>query len=392
MKFKLFCIFAFFFSSILAEGDYDRKISQNRNALDKVKNEINKLKRQIAKADIQSSSTFEQIKYIDRELSLLGKSKNLQKKEGHLLQGKVNSTRSTLTARQLHLKKLKQHYSLWVVDTYKHGRIRDISLLLNSRSLNHAMVRAKYLQFFTEQEERLINNIKNEIAEISHLNNQLTDDLKALTKSLKEKEQEELNYLAKKDQKKVLVNRLKWTSRNLNKKLRYKETEYQKLYQIIVALEHKRKAREKQSGNVPQYTLDSKNFRKNKGKLPWPLQGKIIHKYGKQRNSRLKTTINNTGIDIRAKAGDKVHSVFTGVVTMITYLSGFGNTVILDHGGGYYSVYSHLEEILIELDFLIETGEVIGLAGDSGSLEGTKLHFALFSDQKTENPQKWLRN
>ena len=77
---------------------------------------------------------------------------------------------------------------------------------------------------------------------------------------------------------------------------------------------------------------------------------------------------------------------------MITYLSGFGNTVILDHGGGYYSVYSHLEEILVELDILIETGEVIGLAGDSGSLEGTKLHFALFSDQKTENPQKWLRN
>ena len=392
MKFKLICIFAILFSSVLSEGDYDRKISKNRNALDQVKNEISKLKKQIAKADIQSSSTFEQIKYIDRELSLLGKSKNLQKKEGNLLQGKVNLTRSNLTARQLHLKKLKQHYSLWVVDTYKHGRIRDISLLLSSRSLNHALVRAKYLQFFTEQEERLINNIKNEIAEVSHLNNQLTDDLKILSKSLKKKEQEELNYLAKKDQKKVLVNRLKWTSRNLNKKLQDKEAEYQKLYQIIVALEHKRKAREKQGGSVPQYTLDSKNFRKNKGKLPWPLQGKIIHKYGKQRNSRLKTTINNTGIDIRAKAGDKVNSVFTGIVTMITYLSGFGNTVILDHGGGYYSVYSHLEEILVELDVLIETGEVIGLAGDSGSLEGTKLHFALFSDQKTENPQKWLRN
>ena len=77
---------------------------------------------------------------------------------------------------------------------------------------------------------------------------------------------------------------------------------------------------------------------------------------------------------------------------MITYLSGFGNTIILNHGDGYYSVYSHLDEVLVESDDLIGTGEVIGLVGDSGSLEGTKLHFALFADQRTENPQKWLRN
>ena len=106
----------------------------------------------------------------------------------------------------------------------------------------------------------------------------------------------------------------------------------------------------------------------------------------------MKTTINNTGIDIRVNEGDKVKAVFTGIVTMITYLSGFGNTIIIDHGGGYYSVYSHLDDILVELDDLVDTGDTIGLAGDSGSLEGNKLHFALFANQKTENPQKWLRN
>ena len=159
-----------------------------------------------------------------------------------------------------------------------------------------------------------------------------------------------------------------------------------------MALERKRKRREDQGDTSPQYTLDSKDFQKNKGKLPWPIKGKIIHKYGKQRDTQLKTTINNTGIDIRARQGEKVSAVFTGVVTMITYLSGFGNTIILNHGDGYYSVYSHLDEVLVELDDLIGTAEVIGLAGDSGSLEGSKLHFALFADQRTQNPQRWLRN
>jgi len=392
MKVKIFFLWFLIISSVLAEGNYDREISQNRNNLEKVKNEINLLKKQIAKADIQSSSNLEQIKYIDQELSLLGKAKKLLKNEGNLLQKKVNFTRSDLDSRQLRLKKLKHNYALWVVDTYKYGRIRDISLLLNARSLNQAMIRAKYLQFFTEQEERLIGNINNEIAKISHLNDELTVDLKALNSSIKEKEKETLNYLAKKDQKKVLVSRLKWTSQTLSKKLKNKEDEYQKLYQIIVALERKRKIREDQGDTSPQYALDSKNFQKNKGKLPWPIKGKIIHKYGKQRDTQLKTTINNTGIDIRARQGEKVSAVFTGVVTMITYLSGFGNTIILNHGDGYYSVYSHLDEVLVELDDLIGTGEVIGLAGDSGSLEGSKLHFALFADQRTENPQKWLRN
>jgi murein DD-endopeptidase MepM/ murein hydrolase activator NlpD len=76
---------------------------------------------------------------------------------------------------------------------------------------------------------------------------------------------------------------------------------------------------------------------------------------------------------------------------MITYLSGFGNTIIIDHGEGYYSVYSHLDDIFVEKDDLVTTGKVIATVGDSGSLEGSKLHFALFSNQKTENPTTWLR-
>jgi septal ring factor EnvC (AmiA/AmiB activator) len=270
--------------------------------------------------------------------------------------------------------------------------VRDLSLLLNATSLNQALVRAKYLQFFSQQEKRLITGINNEISRIKLLNVSLSDDLAVLQKSIREKESEELNYLSKKDKKKVLVDQLKWTSRNLNKRLDDKQSEYEKLYQIIVTLEKQRKQREKDGRQPAEYALDSKNFQKNKGKLPWPVKGKILHKYGKQHNAQLKTTINNTGIDIRASSGEKVSAVFTGLVSMITYLSGFGNTIILDHGGGYYSVYSHLEEVLVDLDDLIETGEIIGLVGDSGSLEGTKLHFALFANQQTENPQRWLRN
>jgi septal ring factor EnvC (AmiA/AmiB activator) len=137
--------------------------------------------------------------------------------------------------------------------------------------------------------------------------------------------------------------------------------------------------------------LNLKDIRKNKGKLPWPVKGKLLHKYGKQKDRRLNTTINNTGIDIQAKAGTEVRAVFIGVVSEVTYLSGFGNTVILDHGNGYYTVYAHLEEFFVEPDMVLDAGEVLGLVGDSGSLEGAKLHFAIFANQTTVNPKAWLR-
>jgi septal ring factor EnvC (AmiA/AmiB activator) len=76
---------------------------------------------------------------------------------------------------------------------------------------------------------------------------------------------------------------------------------------------------------------------------------------------------------------------------MITHLSGYGNTIIIDHGDGYYSVYSHLDEIYVEQDRLVDSGSVIASVGDSGSLEGSMLHFAVFVNQQTENPESWLK-
>jgi murein DD-endopeptidase MepM/ murein hydrolase activator NlpD len=158
-----------------------------------------------------------------------------------------------------------------------------------------------------------------------------------------------------------------------------------------VQLERQRRLREGKGESQKFYALNLKDFRKAKGKLPWPVKGSVLHKYGKQRDPVLKTTIKNDGIDIKAKSGTKVKAVFTAIVSMVTNLSGLGNTIILDHGSGYYTVYSHLDDIFVEIDELVETSKVIASVGNSGSLEGSKLHFAVFVNQRTENPQSWLR-
>jgi septal ring factor EnvC (AmiA/AmiB activator) len=389
---NIFNIILFLLISIsIARSDVDDQLKNNRKQLNRVQEQINSLRKEIAKTDIKASSTLEQIKILDKEIALLTKSSRLLNNEVGLLSKKIEITRDQLQVNRRKLRVLKDQYRNRVVHLYKHGKIQNIELLLNAESINEALVRYKYLQFFNDQEKQAIQKIKYRVENIQSLEQQLSLDHQTQRKALDKKERQQSKSLARKNEKKVKVERLKWNSQNLNKQLKSAEEEYQKLYEIIVALERQRRLREERGETTQEYALNLKDIKKNKGKLPWPVKGTILHKYGKQRDSRLKTTITNTGIDIKAKAGSEVKAVFIGLVSTITYLSGFGNTIILDHGKGYYTVYSHLEEFFVEPDELINAGEVIGLVGDSGSLEGYKLHFAVFANQTTENPQSWLR-
>jgi septal ring factor EnvC (AmiA/AmiB activator) len=390
MMYKFLFYFIVSVSFVFAQGSLDNDIRSNRRALDKVKSEITNLKKEITRTNIRSTSTLEQIKIIDKEIGLLGKARRLLIKEAGLLSRKIGLTQAELKDRTDHLTRMKDEHARRAVHNYKYGRLQNVNLLLTASSFNQALVRLKYLTLFSDQEARLMQAIQTEITAISALEDSLQHDLARRKHSIAEKDRQELAYLNKKDEKKLLVSRLQWSQKNLQKQLGAKEEEYQKLYQIILTLEQQRRQREESGTEQSRYALNLKNFSKNKGKLPWPVRGSLLHAYGKQHDSRLKTTINRTGIDIKAKAGSEVKAIFTGIVSMVTYLSGYGNTVILDHGDGYYSVYSHLDEIYAELDQLVDAGQVIGLVGDSGSLEGVKLHFALFSSQRTENPQQWL--
>jgi septal ring factor EnvC (AmiA/AmiB activator) len=391
MKKIVFLLFYVFIYLAYANTDVENQLKDNRKQLNLVQDQINSLRKEIAKTDIKASSTLEQIKILDKEIVLLTQSTRLLTNESQLLSKKVGITRDQLQVNRRKLRVLKNQYLTRVVHLYKYGKIQNLELLLDANSINETLIRYKYLKFFNDQEKVVIKKIMSRVENIQNLENQLSLDYQNQRETLQNKERQYTKSLSRKNEKKVLVNRLKWNSQTLNKQLTSAEEEYQKLHEIILALEQRRQSREEKGETNEEYTLNLKNIEKNKGKLPWPVVGNVLHKYGKQHDPKLKTTITNTGIDIKAKTGAEVKAVFIGLVTTITYLSGFGNTVILDHGGGYYTVYAHLDEFFVEPDELVDAGQVIGLVGDSGSLEGSKLHFAVFANQKTENPQSWLR-
>ncbi|WP_035240074.1 peptidoglycan DD-metalloendopeptidase family protein [Desulfobacter vibrioformis] len=131
-------------------------------------------------------------------------------------------------------------------------------------------------------------------------------------------------------------------------------------------------------------------FAEQKGRLKPPVKGIILSKFGTKRKDDYNAFTFQTGIDIKAERGTPVKNVFSGEVMFAQWLKGYGNLMIINHGNNYYTLYAHVEELYKKKGERVDTGEVIGTAGDTGSIKGPCLHFEVRHHGKPVDPLKWL--
>jgi septal ring factor EnvC (AmiA/AmiB activator) len=137
-----------------------------------------------------------------------------------------------------------------------------------------------------------------------------------------------------------------------------------------------------------QIVLDVRKFR---GLLDWPAEGELTAGFGSVVHPRFKTEVPHPGFDIDAPKGQPFRSVFDGRVAYAAPLSGYGLTVVVDHGHGLVSIYAHAEVLLVAAGDGVTRGQVMGKVGDSGSLRGPYLYFELRDGGRPVDPAGWLR-
>ena len=141
-------------------------------------------------------------------------------------------------------------------------------------------------------------------------------------------------------------------------------------------------------------TGDGKNkkpFETLKGLLQTPVPGKITAFYGLNKDGMLKSPNIRNGIDIEAEPGEPIRAVYDGTTIYADWFKGYGNMIIIDHGNNYCSIYAHAEELFKAKGDPVETDEVIGTVGETGSLAGTKLYFEIRHHGKPIDPLAWLK-
>ena len=131
-------------------------------------------------------------------------------------------------------------------------------------------------------------------------------------------------------------------------------------------------------------------FPAQKGRLPWPVPGRVEVTFGKKVDPASGMVMAQKGIDVRASFGHDVRSVYEGKVAYASWFDGFGRLLVLEHPDGFYSLYAHLESFAVELGQRVNGQQVIGTVGDSGSTKGAYLYFEIRRGKEPVDPLSWL--
>lgn len=380
-----------FLNAQSSQRDYNEELRYQNDAINKMKKEIEELSSKLRKANINETTTSKRITNLDEEIALVNKLIQSLKKEETSNRNKVNVLKDRIKTKEDELKLLRTRYEQRIVNTYQKGRVSDLEKVLSSTSWRQAVYRTQYLKIISSIEQKMTKDIENILLAINKDKLKL-ESLLRQSISLKRDKQKQMTSLRKmRIKREKELNRIRQDKSALANYMQEKSAGVKQLESIIKkVLEDKARSEREERIRQQQQALKTKEFNLLKGQLPWPTEGRVISKFGKQWNSRLKTTTDNPGIDIKGQPGSPIRSTMSGVVTTITYIRGYGTTVIIDHGGGFYTVYSHVTNIQTQVDSEVRSGDVIAYMGDSGSVNGSKLHFEVWGKGQKLDPEKWL--
>ena len=380
-----------FLNAQSSQRDYNEELRYQNDAINKMKKEIEELSSKLRKANINETTTSKRITNLDEEIALVNKLIQSLKKEETLNRNKVNVLKDGIKTKEDELNLLRTRYEQRIINTYQKGRVSDLEKVLSSTSWRQAVYRTQYLKIISSIEQKMTKDIENILLAINKDKLKL-ESLLRQSISLKRDKQKQMTSLRKmRIKREKELNRIRQDKSALANYMQEKSAGVKQLESIIKkVLEDKARSEREERIRQQQQALKTKEFNLLKGQLPWPTEGRVISKFGKQWNSRLKTTTDNPGIDIKGQPGSPIRSTMSGVVTTITYIRGYGTTVIIDHGGGFYTVYSHVTNIQTQVDSEVRSGDVIAYMGDSGSVNGSKLHFEVWGKGQKLDPEKWL--
>ena len=289
---------------------------------------------------------------------------------------------------------LTDHYSKLVLSAYKNRDSRIWYMyMLASENLGQAFRRYSYFKNLSSQMNDAARNIKDAKAELLKEKEKLAK-LKKEAQAVKAERVKELDKLSKEEaQSAKVVKDLQKNKKVYQKQLAAKKKQVvalNKEIERIVAAAVKSQSSSSGGKKAPVDYKLAEDFVKNKGKLPWPAEGPVVGRFGKQYHQVYKNLElpPNNGIDIAVSKGTEVKAVFKGVVSQVFVMPGYNQCVLISHGN-YFTFYCKLKTVNVKAGEKVDTGEVIG---KTDTINGeSQLHFEVWQGTKPQNPSNWLR-
>jgi len=374
--FLLFCLF-FSINSVYASKNEDMALYQEK--LEKLQKSISKIQQHLKGSKKQRSNVVTELKSLESDISKNTiKLNHLKTELSHVrqLKQKLESEVQSLN------KQLQAHRAILseqMRSAYSMGHQQNLKMLLNQQDPAEVGRAQTYFNYFNRARTRQIDEFMASIERKKQAETELKQTLNTQNKLLKaQKDKTRQRQKQRAKRRKLLA--------ELSDKIKNQESTLSSLENSRGRIENLLKSLGELLADIPTSPSENEPFKSQKGKLPWPVKGRFLGKFGQSKHTG---DLKWNGVLIKARYGTPVQAISHGRVAFSDWLQGFGFITIIDHGDGYMSLYGNSESLFKQAGDWVSAGEVIASAGDSGGQPQSGVYFEIRSRGKPVNPSKW---
>jgi len=375
--------------------EYDVKIRNQSEQIEVLEQEIEGLKEDIRASRSKESSLLDELDRSNRQIQLLDRKIRAMEKELELRESKTALLKREQSDMETQKGALIDRYKKRVVNGYTLHNNDVLELLFSSEGLKQFYYRLKYVNAINRTEKELFYKIRDLVKRIDEQQVLIQAENEEISRNIASLSGEKEDLRSLKRNRERRLTDIRKNTRLYSNLIQDKENSLKKLQDIIARLQKEKAERqrelERQRALRSVNITDKNDFKALQGELPWPVQGNIVSTFGRHQHPVLKTVTENTGIDIKVREGSTVQSIMDGLVTTVTWLRGYGNTIIIHHGEDYYTVYTRVSNVVVSENEYVSSGQTIAEVAKEGIDDANTLHFEIWDQGTKLNPQRWLR-
>lgn len=303
----------------------------------------------------------------------------------------VNTVNASLVRTQDELAIKRATLRKRVAEIYKRGPLYSLEALLSAESFGALVARYKYLHIAAQRDRSLVNRVETLTSQITAQRTLLVRLQGDVESNRREKAEEEARLRRLEIQRGRSLAQIEAQQRRARDRLTQIARDEQRLTSVIAAFEESRRRAEAAAARTGTAPRASSLSTADLGRLDWPVEGSVVYRFGRV-VSPDNTSITWNGMGIGAPAGTEVKVIADGEVVFAEAAGTYGLTIIVQHGGGAYSMYASLQELRSRRGAKVTKGDVVGTVGQSDPDLPPRLHFEIRpAGGRAVDPLEWLR-
>jgi septal ring factor EnvC (AmiA/AmiB activator) len=368
----------------------EARLRAQREELERVRRERDDLERRMEELRGKAHDLSDEVTNIHRQAEATARVVSSLDTQLATISGEVDSTTANLAHAEQELETKRVALRRRVVAIYKRGPLYSAEALLSAQSFGQLVARYKYLHELARRDRALVDQVAGLYDEIASQRQLLVRLQQEFERNRTDKANEERRLRALEQSRGRSLVQVRRSEQDVQQRLERIRRDETRLANVITALEETRRRAEAKSSAAGAAPTTSSIRTSDFGKLDWPVQGTILYRFGRAVNPN-NTTIRWNGVGIGASSGAAVRAVASGEVMLAEPIGTYGLTVIIQHGGGDYSVYGSLATASVEKGQRVAKGQTIGTVGVSDPELPPHLHFEIRPKGRAMDPLAWLR-